>query len=69
MVEVELREWGHSVGLIVPADKLRELGLKKGDRVDVDIVKKKRTDAFGICKGAKPFEEDSNEHEDIWRKN
>ena len=51
MVEVELREWGHSVGLIVPADKLKELGLKKGDRVDVDIVKKRRMDLRG---GQKP---------------
>ena len=28
MVEVELREWGNSVGVIIPAETLRELKLK-----------------------------------------
>jgi antitoxin component of MazEF toxin-antitoxin module len=66
MVEVELREWGNSVGIILPSEKLKELKLKKGDKVDIDIVKKERIDAFGICKGAKPFEEEKEAHEELW---
>jgi len=56
MVEVELKEWGNSIGVIVPTEKLKELGLQKGDRVEIDLVQKKRIDGFGICKGAKLFE-------------
>jgi len=66
MVEVELKEWGNSIGVILPAEKLKELGLQKGDRIEVDIVEKKKIDGFGICKGAKPFEEEKEEHEEFW---
>jgi len=55
MVEVELKEWGNSLGVIVPVEKLKELGLHKGDRIEIDIVHKKKKNGFGICKGAKPF--------------
>ena len=66
MVEVELKEWGNSIGVIVPAEKLKELGLHSGDKVEIDIVGKKRIDGFGICKGAKPFEEEKEEHREFW---
>lgn len=62
MVEVELKEWGNSVGVIVPSEKLKELGLHKGDKIEIDIVKKKKLDGFGVCKGAKPFEEEEEGH-------
>ncbi len=66
MVEVELKEWGNSVGVILPAEKLKELGLRKGDRVEIDLVQKKRIDGFGICKGARPFEEEKEKHNKFW---
>jgi len=66
MVEVELKEWGNSVGIIVPTEKLKELGLRKGDRIEIDIVQKKRTEGFGICKGARPFEEEKEAHKEFW---
>ena len=66
MVEVELKEWGNSVGVILPSEKLKELGLRKGDRVEIDIVIKKRINGFGIAKGAEPFEEETEEHEEFW---
>ena len=68
MVEVELKEWGNSIGAIFPAEKLKEFGLKKGDKVDIDIIKKKSVEGFGIAKGAKPFEEEKEPHEEIWKK-
>ena len=61
MVEVELKEWGNSLGVIVPVEKLKELGLHKWDRIEIGIAKKKQKDGFGICKGAKPFRE-----QDLW---
>ncbi|MEK6826083.1 MAG: hypothetical protein AABX08_03360 [Nanoarchaeota archaeon] len=66
MVEVELKEWGNSIGVILPSEELKELGLHKGDRIEIDIVQKKRMDGFGICKGEKPFEEEKEEHDEFW---
>ena len=66
MVEVELKLWGNSIGVILPAEKLKELGLQKGDRIEIDLVQKKRIDGFGICKGSKPFEEEKEKHDKFW---
>ena len=66
MVEVELKEWGNSIGVILPSEKLRSLHLKKGDRIEIEIIAKKRVDGFGINKGAKPLEREKGEHEEFW---
>lgn len=66
MVDVELKEWGNSIGIILPSEKLKEFGLRKGDRIEIDIVMKKRLNGFGIAKGAKPFEEEKEEHGEFW---
>ncbi len=60
MVEVELKEWGNSTGIILPISTLKKLNLRKGDKVEVEIIKKRIVDGFGICKGAKPFKEDKD---------
>ncbi|MBS3175459.1 AbrB/MazE/SpoVT family DNA-binding domain-containing protein [Candidatus Woesearchaeota archaeon] len=62
MVEVELKEWGNSIGVIIPIEELKELGLGKGDRVEIEIIKKEIADGFGICKGSKSFKEDLEMH-------
>jgi len=64
MVELELKEWGNSIGVILPREKLRRLGLKNGDKIDIEIIKK-RIDGFGICNG-NSFEEEKEEHEEFW---
>lgn len=61
-----MKEWGNSVGVIVPAEKLKELGLHKGDKIEIDIVQKKKINGFGICKNAEPFEEEKEKHEEFW---
>ena len=66
MIEVELKEWGNSIGIIIPIEKLKELGLQKGDRIGIDIVEKKIIDGFGICKGAESFEEEKESHKEFW---
>ena len=66
MVEVELKEWGNSIGVIVPVEELKILGLRKGDKVEIDIVKKKQVDGFGIATGAASFEEDVENHGELW---
>jgi hypothetical protein len=60
MIEVELKEWGNSYGVILPIEKLREMGVKKGDRLAIDIVKKERIDGFGMCKGAGHLEHEKD---------
>jgi len=66
MVEVELREWGNSIGIILPSEKLKKLNLHKGDKIEIEIIAKKRLDAFGICTKAESFEEEKEEHEEFW---
>jgi antitoxin component of MazEF toxin-antitoxin module len=66
MVEVEVREWGNSFGVILPKEKLKKLGVRKGDRIEIEIMLKKRRDGFGIARGAKPFEEEKEGHEKFW---
>ena len=66
MVEVELKEWGNSIGVILPIEKLKRMGLKKGDKIEIEIILKKKADGFGISKGAKSFEKEKEEHEDLW---
>ena len=66
MVEVELKEWGNSIGVILPRDRLNSLGLKKGDKIEIDILVKKKLDGFGISNGAGSFEEEKERHEEFW---
>ena len=65
MVEVELKEWGNSIGVIIPIEELKEFGLEKGNKVEIEIIKKEIVDGFGICKGAKPFIEDEEAHKEF----
>ena len=62
----EIKKWGNSLALIIPAEKVKDLGLEEGEAVDIDIKKCERIDAFGIFKGSKSFKRDEKEHEDLW---
>jgi len=64
-ISSEIRRWGNSLGLVIPAKIARKLGIKEGESVDVDIRKKTRVDGFGIFSGERPFREEK-EHEDLW---
>jgi len=66
MVTVELKQWGNSLGVILPVETLRKLGIEKGDIIEVDIIAKKQVDAFGLCKGASSFIEEDEEHKEFW---
>mgnify|MGYP000011709677 CR=1 FL=1 len=43
--------------------KLKELGVKKGDKIDIELNNRQRISGFGICKGSKPFKEEQIDHE------
>ena len=64
---VELKKWGNSLGIIIPKDKIEELGLSEHDIIDLDIVKKEKVSGFGIAEGKTPYKrEHAAEHEDLW---
>lgn len=66
MIEVELKEWGNSVGVILPREKLRKLGLRKGDKIEIEINLRKRIKGFGVAAGARPFKEEKEKHKEFW---
>lgn len=39
-VEIVVKKWGNSMGLILPKELIKIKGLKENDKVLVDIVKK-----------------------------
>ncbi len=65
-VTVELKKWGNSLGVVIPKEKVTELGLSEEDIIDIDILKKEKVSGFGLAKGKKPFVREEAEHEDLW---
>lgn len=47
MVEAEVQQWGNEFGFVVSSGKIKELGLHKGDKIEIAIIQKKRIDGFG----------------------
>lgn len=66
MAEVEVKEWGNSLGVILPSELVKHIELHKGDTITIDIVKNKRIDGFGMLKGIGKFEEDPESHGVFW---
>ena len=54
--ESRIKKWGNSLGVVIPKNTVEEMALKEGEKVSIDIVKKQKISAWGLCKGAKPFQ-------------
>ena len=39
-IEVEIKKWGNSVGIIIPAEEIAKLSLKPREKVVINIEKK-----------------------------
>ncbi|MBS3131797.1 AbrB/MazE/SpoVT family DNA-binding domain-containing protein [Candidatus Woesearchaeota archaeon] len=65
MAEARVKQWGNSIGIIIPRDVAKIEDVHAGDLIKVDISKEKRVDAFGIIKGAPKFVEEDIMHEDF----
>jgi bifunctional DNA-binding transcriptional regulator/antitoxin component of YhaV-PrlF toxin-antitoxin module len=40
MINIKTKQWGNSLGVIIPKEVVHELNLSVGDELSVDIVKK-----------------------------
>lgn len=45
--------------------RAKEIMLEK-DKSEMELIVKKRVNGFGICKGAKSFEEEEERHGEFW---
>ena len=57
MISVKTKQWGNSVGLIIPKDLVRELNIKPNEEIKVEISKKKTNvlkELYGSIKFSKP---------------
>ena len=66
MTEAKVKQWGNSLGLIIPREITSIEELNEGDTVKIEIWKDKRIDGFGILKNAPSFKEDDEEHQEFW---
>ena len=64
--KTKAREVGTSVGVIIPMRVVKEMKIKKGEELEVGILKKNTQlmeKFFGRAKGAKPFRREHKERE------
>ena len=66
MIEVKIKEWGNSLGIILPIRELKKKNIQKGDTIIIDVKKKKRLDGFGIAKGSSEFHREKDDPEREW---
>lgn len=58
MVEAEIKKWGNSLGFIIPADAVKTEEFRVGEVIRADLMKPKRINGFGMCKGAPSYVEE-----------
>jgi len=66
MAEVKVKEWGNSLGIIIPKDIAKHINLHKGETVKIEIIKSKRIDGFGMWRGVGSFKREKDDREDYW---
>ena len=58
ITEIKIKQWGNSLGLIIPREVVKLEDLNEGDTIKIEIQKEKRVDGFGILKGVPLFKEE-----------
>lgn len=66
MAEAKIKQWGNSLGLIIPKEIVKHDNLNKGDIIKIDIIKRSKSSGFGKFKRMRPFKREKYEHEDLW---
>ena len=60
MICTKTKQWGNSIGVIIPKDTVRDLGIKPNEEICLDISKKKTSvlrELFGALPSKKPTEQ------------
>ncbi|MBI4439504.1 AbrB/MazE/SpoVT family DNA-binding domain-containing protein [Candidatus Woesearchaeota archaeon] len=65
IAEARVKQWGNSLGIIIPRGTVRQEDIHEGDTISVEIVKKKRVDGFGMFKGGPRFKEEDIIHKEF----
>lgn len=65
MAEIKIKQWGNSLGLVIPKEIVKLEELHEGETVKVEIMKEKRVDSFGILKGSPPFSKEDEGDSDF----
>ena len=65
MAETRVKQWGNSLGLIIPKEIVKREDISTGDIVKVEISKEKRIDTFGLFKGAPSFNKEDEGDSDF----
>ncbi len=66
IVQNQAKRWGNSFGFIIPAEIARQINLKEGQVLEIEIRMKKKVDAFGRFSRAKRFKEEKLTHKQFW---
>jgi len=59
VVETVTKQWGNSIGVVIPRDTVDKLNLKPNESVVIEIIKKENPlkELFGAIKMKKPTEQ------------
>lgn len=66
MAEARVKQWGNSLGIVIPSYIAKMENLSEGDVVKIEIEKEKRINGFGMFKHIPQFKEDVEEHKEFW---
>jgi len=66
IAEAKVKQWGNSLGIIIPKDVAKIEEIYIGDTVKIEISKDKKTDGFGIWKGTPSFIREHDDREEFW---
>jgi antitoxin component of MazEF toxin-antitoxin module len=62
LFKTKVRKVGTSLGVLIPKELIEKQKIREGEEVEVGLLKESRLrlieKAFGIAKGAEPFERD-----------
>ena len=66
IVDAKIKQWGNSLGIVIPKGVVILENLNKGDTIKIEVSKEKRIDGFGAFKGMANFVRKKEHRDDIW---
>ncbi|MFH1182124.1 MAG: AbrB/MazE/SpoVT family DNA-binding domain-containing protein [Candidatus Woesearchaeota archaeon] len=70
LFKAKVRRIGSSLGVLIPKEVAEAENVSEGEEVEISLLKQRRFEevmkAFGIARGAKPFQRDKTDRLDRW---